>query len=190
MTGFENDIKNCLEVLNKGGLILYPTDTIWGIGCDATNKNAVAKIYSLKKRSDNKSMIILVANEKEITRYTEEANPKIFEYLSSANKPTTVIYGCAKNIAQNLVSSDGSVAIREVKDEFCKNLISGFKKPVVSTSANVSGEPYPRSFDEISSHIKNGVDYIVQHRKHDIMHAQPSSIVKLNDKGKIEVLRS
>jgi L-threonylcarbamoyladenylate synthase len=190
MVNFENDIKNCIEVLNKGDLILYPTDTIWGIGCDATNEKAVEKIFALKKRSDKRSMIILVAEEKEILNYVEDPDKKIFEYLSTTQKPTTVIYEYAKNVAQNLIGSDGTIAIRIVKDDFCKTLIGQFKKPIVSTSANISGEQFPKNFNEIDVEIKNSVDYIVQHRRNDLMVSQPSAIIKLNHKGDIEIIRS
>ena len=190
MVNFENDIKNCIKVLENGEIILYPTDTIWGIGGDATNEKAVEKIFSLKKRSDKKSMIILVADEKDIFNYVEEPDKKIFDYLSVTVKPTTVIYENAKNIAQNLISNNGTIAIRIVKDEFCKQLLIQYKKPIVSTSANISGEPFPTSFNDISTEIKNGVDYIVQHRQDNLMFSQPSSIIKLNAERKIEILRS
>lgn len=190
MHSFENDIAECCSVLASGGLILYPTDTIWGIGCDATNADAVKKIYQLKKREEKKSMIILVADEKEIFNYIESPDKKISGYLSSVKKPTTVIYEHAKNLASNLISEDVTIAIRIVNDEFCKSLITQFKKPIVSTSANISGEPFPKNFNEIDMKIKKGVDYIVQHRQNDLMSSQPSSIIKLNNKGEIEILRS
>lgn len=188
-SNFNMDIENSLEVLKKGGLILYPTDTIWGIGCDATNANAVNNIYKLKNRPDKKSMIILVADERDIYNYVEDPDKKIFTYLSTVQKPTTVIYNQAKNVAQNLINADGTIAIRIVKDTFCKTLISLYKKPVVSTSANISGEKFPENFAAIDPVIKNGVDYIVQHRQNDFVPAQPSSIIRLSKEGKIEVLR-
>ena len=189
MVNFYDDIKKSIEVLEKGGLILYPTDTIWGIGCDATNAKAVEKIFALKKRPDKKSMIILVADDADIFNYVFEPHKNIFQFLSSAQKPTTVIYGQAKNLAINLINSDSTIAIRIVKDDFCKTLIHQFKKPIVSTSANISGEPYAENFSKITAPIKNGVEYIVQHRQNEIMSSQPSSIVKLNEKGEIEVIR-
>ena len=189
MNNLQNDITECCRALKEGGLILYPTDTIWGIGCDATNEQAVEKIYKLKKRDDKKSMIILVADEKDILNYAEDPGKEIFDYLSSTAKPTTVIYEKAKNIASNLINSDGTIAIRIVKDNFCTQLIGQFRKPIVSTSANISGEPFPGNFNEISTAIKNGVDYIVQHRQNDISSSRPSSIIRLNAEGKIEVLR-
>ena len=189
MNDLVNDIEACCKVLAEGGLILYPTDTIWGIGCDATNDDAVKKIYRLKKREEKKSMIILVAGEKDIFNYVETPDEKLLSYLSSANKPTTVIYDHAKNISQHHINHDGTIAIRIVKDDFCKQLISHFKKPIVSTSANISGERFAATFYEISSEIKNGVDFIVQHRLEDTS-SQPSSIIKLNSEGEIEILRS
>lgn len=189
MSNYNDDIKNCLETLNKGGLILYPTDTIWGIGCDATNKNAIEKIYRLKKRPDKKAMIILMADKKDISNYVEEPDERVFEHLNNTAKPTTVIYNKAKNLPGNLINSDGSIAIRIIKDDFCKELLLQFKKPIVSTSANISGETFPRDYHAIATEIKNGVDYIVQHRRHDSMSLQPSSIIKLNSDGKIEVIR-
>ncbi len=185
----KNDIDKCCKILATGGLILYPTDTIWGIGCDATNDDAVKKIYRLKKREEKKSMIILVADEKDIFNYVDSPNEKLFSYLSSAKKPTTVIYDHAKNISHHLINQDETIAIRIVKDNFCKQLLSQFKKPIVSTSANISGDAFPKFFLEISDEIKNGVDYIVQHRQKDIS-SQPSSIIKLNSEGEIEMLRS
>lgn len=189
MVSFKNDIKRCLEILNSGGLILYPTDTIWGIGCDATNSQGVEKIYELKKRSDKKAMIILVPDENEILNYITDPLQKIFEYLNGTKKPTTVIYNDAKDLPLNLVSEDGSIAIRIVQEEFCKILLKQFKKPIVSTSANISGASSPKNFTEVSNEIKNGVDYIVQHRRDDTKSSEPSSIIKLNSKGEIEIIR-
>jgi L-threonylcarbamoyladenylate synthase len=131
--GFENDIEKCLDVLKNGGLILYPTDTVWGIGCDATNEKAVEKIYKLKKRSDGKAMIALVADEKDILQYVAAPDLSLFDYLHKTEKPTTVIYDGALRFADNLIAKDGSIAIRICKDEFCRNLIKRFRKPIVST---------------------------------------------------------
>jgi len=189
MKGFESDINKCMEVLKTGGLILYPTDTIWGIGCDATNEKAVEKIFTLKKRREEKSMIILVAEEKDIVQYAASPDLRVFDYLKTTIKPTTVIYDNAIGIASNLVSKDGSVGIRVCKDEFCRYLIKRFRKPIVSTSANISGNASPTSFADIGEEIKNGVDYIVQHRQKDISAAVPSSVVKWNKDGSVTVLR-
>lgn len=188
--GFNNDINECLQVLQSGGLILYPTDTIWGIGCDATNESAVAKIYALKKRADEKSMVILVADEPSIAKYITQPDVKIFDYIKGIYKPTTVIYEGATGLAQNAVAKDGSVAIRIVKDDFCKQLIHTFDKPIVSTSANISGYPPPSIFADIDNAIKNGVDYIVQHRQDDLTPSSPSAIIKWNADGTFHVIRS
>jgi L-threonylcarbamoyladenylate synthase len=187
---FANDIKECINVLNNGGLILYPTDTIWGIGCDATDANAVAKIYKLKQRSDEKSMVVLVADEFTITQYITQPEVKIFDYIKGIYKPTTVIYEGATGLAGNVVGKDGTAAIRIVKDEFCSRLITQFKKPIVSTSANISGYPPPAIFNDIDVAIKNGVDYIVQHRQDDITPSSPSAIIKWNADGSLNIIRS
>jgi L-threonylcarbamoyladenylate synthase len=186
---FEKDIQYCVEALHAGGLILYPTDTIWGIGCDATNAKAIDKIYALKKRTGEKSMIVLVADEKEILRYVAQPDLRIFDYLHSQRKPVTVVYEGAIGLADNLVNKDGSIAIRICKEKFCNHLIKRFRKPIVSTSANISGEPFPGNFSGISNDIKKAVDYIVQHRQDDKLLAQPSSLIKLNKDGTITVLR-
>jgi L-threonylcarbamoyladenylate synthase len=185
---FETDIDNCLDVLRKGGLILYPTDTVWGIGCDATNANAVKKIYQLKNRNDEKAMIVLVADETEVMKHVAAPDLSLFDYLETTAKPTTVVYDGAIGFAENLIAADGSIAIRICKDEFCRHLIKRFRHPIVSTSANLSGFPTPKAFNDISSEIKNGVDYIVQHRQHDETPAQPSAVIKW-DNGKVNILR-
>jgi L-threonylcarbamoyladenylate synthase len=189
MLDFQDDIEECLTVLRSGGIVLYPTDTIWGIGCDATNANAVQKIYALKKRSESKSMIILVADERDILKYTSHADLQIFDFLESVKKPTTVIYEGAIGLADNLVHSDGTVAIRLVKEMFSKSIVKRFRKPIVSTSANISGEAAPHFFREISEEIKNGVDYIVQYRQGDETRQDPSSVVKWNNDGTVTFLR-
>jgi len=187
---FDDDIKACLNVLTNGGIILYPTDTVWGIGCDATNEKAVEKIYTLKKRNEEKSMIILVAKESEILKYTRQQEPVIFDYIKGIHKPTTVIYEDACNIAKNLINKDGSIGIRIVKDPFCIELIERLGKPIVSTSSNISGYPPPSYFEDIDIEIKNGVDYIVQHRQDDLTESVPSAIVKLNADGSLTIIRS
>ncbi len=175
---FAKDIDNSLSALKKGGLILYPTDTIWGIGCDATNENAVERVFVLKNRPSNKSLIILVADERDVIQYVANPDLRVFDYLQSMNKPTTVVYESAIGLASNLVSEDGSIAIRIVKDEFCRHLIKRFRKPIVSTSANLSGQPSPRNFSDIPGEIKKGVDYIVQHRQHEALEAVSSTIIQ------------
>ncbi len=189
MVEFKNEIEKCLQILKEGGLILYPTDTIWGIGCDATNSKAIQKIYKLKNRSDKKALIILVADKQDIFNYVNDPPQKIFDHLKTAINPTTVIYPDAKNLPSNLINEDGSIAIRIVKDDFCRSLLHQFKKPIVSTSANISGAPSPKNFTEVSDEIKNGVDYIVQHRQDDMNSCESSSIIKLNSDGEIEVIR-
>lgn len=188
MVDFENDIKQCLGVLKQGGLILYPTDTVWGIGCDATNERAVEKIYRLKKRPDEKAMIVLVADEREILSYVAAPDLEVFNYLEQTSKPTTVIYEGAIGLAENLIAADGSIAIRICQEPFCKHLIKRFRKPIVSTSANISGEAVNARFHTIPVEIKSGVDYIVEYRQDDVNISTPSSLIKWKE-GKVEVLR-
>lgn len=186
---FEQDIDHALVALKNGGLILYPTDTVWGIGCDATNAAAVEKVFALKQRPDTKAMIVLVADERDVLKYVAHPDLAVFDYLQKTTKPTTVIYDGAIGLADNLISSDGSIAIRISLDDFCRHLVKRFRKPVVSTSANLSGQPAPAIFDHISEEIKAGVDYIVKHRQEDQNEAAPSSIIKWNRNGSITVLR-
>jgi L-threonylcarbamoyladenylate synthase len=167
MENFENDLINSLSILQSSGIILYPTDTIWGIGCDATNANAIQKIFRLKKRSEKKSMIILVSDENMIRDYVLNPSEKILDFISSAKKPTTAIFKNAIHLPANLINEDGSIGIRIAKDEFCQQLIYQLTKPLVSTSANISGEKFPQNFLEVSEAVKNGVDYIFQHRRDD-----------------------
>jgi L-threonylcarbamoyladenylate synthase len=188
MMDFEKDIVNCLQVLKSGGLILYPTDTLWGIGCDATDAKAVDKIYRLKKRSDEKAMIVLLADEKDVLQHVAAPDLAVFDYLKTTTKPTTVVYDGAIGFAENLVGKDGSIAIRLCHDEFCRPLLKRFRKPIVSTSANISGTPAPQNFKAISDNIKNGVDYIVQYRQQDETPAQPSALIKWHN-GEITILR-
>ena len=188
MVDFEKDIEQCLKTLKAGGLILYPTDTVWGIGCDATNKAAVAKIYALKKRADHKAMIVLVADERDVLQYVAAPDLQVFDHLEQTTKPTTVIYEGAIGLADNLTGEDGSIGIRICKDEFCRHLLKRFRKPIVSTSANISGEPSPALFTEISQGIKEGVDHIVHYRQDDTSPASPSSVIKWEN-GAVTVLR-
>jgi L-threonylcarbamoyladenylate synthase len=186
---FDLDIEGSLRALNKGGLILYPTDTVWGIGCDATNAAAVAKIYELKKRIDGKSMIVLLADEKDIIKYVTQPDPKIYDYIKGIHKPTTFIYEGGIGLAENMIQEDGTVAIRITTDPFCRQLLKRFGKPLVSTSANISGYPPPAIFEDIDIEIKSGVDYIVQHRQDDLTEATPSAIVKWNADGSLTIIR-
>jgi L-threonylcarbamoyladenylate synthase len=186
---FDNDIDHCLSVLRSGGLILYPTDTIWGIGCDATDPNAVAKVYALKQREAAKSLIVLMADQRDILQYTTQPDLRIFDYLATVQKPTTVIYDGAIGLASNLVNADGTIAIRLVADPFCRHLIKRFRKPLVSTSANISGEPAPAFFNQIDPRVKAGVDYIVEHRRDDETPREPSAIIKWDPGGEPTVIR-
>jgi len=186
---FENDIAASLTVLHSGGLILYPTDTIWGIGCDATNPEAVRKVYELKQRTETKSLIILMTDHRDILKYTSQPDLRIFDFLKTVQRPTTVIYEGAIGLAPNLINADGTIAIRLVDDPFCRHLIKRFRKPIVSTSANRSGAPSPAFFDEIATEIRQGVEYIVHYRRDDATLHQPSSIVKWNPDGKVRVIR-
>jgi L-threonylcarbamoyladenylate synthase len=185
---FLNDIEASIKVLQNGGLILYPTDTIWGIGCDATNKKAVEKIYALKKRQDEKAMIVLVADERDVLQYTASPDLSVFDYLQQTKKPTTVIYDGAIGLAENLTGKDGSIAIRICSEPFCRHLIKRFRKPIVSTSANISGQPAAKIFADITDEIKTQVDYIVKYRQEDKTNAEPSSVIKW-DNGSITVIR-
>lgn len=187
--GFEKDILACLETLNGGGLICYPTDTIWGIGCDATNAEAVQRVYQLKNRAESKSLIVLAADRRDILTYTSQPDLRIFDYLQTVSRPTTVIYAGAVGLAPNLINADGTIGIRLVNDLFCRHLIKRFRKPIVSTSANVSGEPAPAFYREIDPRILDGVNYVVLHRRDDTKPAQPSSVVRWNADGTVTTIR-
>ena len=182
------EVEKAIEILKNGGLILYPTDTVWGIGCDATNPDAVKKIYNLKQREDSKSLICFAVDERMLKSYVTEIPEVALDIIEVANKPTTIVYDKAKNLANNLIAQDGTVAFRIPDDEFCYWLLRKFNKPIVSTSANISGEPTPKSFKEISSDILKGVDYVVnlQRDKHC---DKPSSIIKLSNDGTFKIIR-
>lgn len=167
---------------------MYPTDTIWGIGCDATNPEAVQKVFELKDRPSSKSMIVLVADERDILKYVPNPDPMIFDYLSAATKPTTVVYDAAIGLADNLLAEDGSIGIRLVRDKFCRHLIKRFRKPIVSTSANISGDPSPKKYAEVLNHIRTGVDYVVNYRQDDETEYESSAVIKWN-KGTATILR-
>ena len=186
---FNTDIEACLRVLESGGLILYPTDTIWGIGCDATNEDAVEKIFTLKKRIENKALIVLIADERSLLQYVASPHIEVFDYIQGVSKPTTIIYENAIGLAGNLLADDGSVGIRICADEFCKHLIKRFRKPIVSTSANVSGFPPPKVFSDIDIAVKEGVDYVVHYRQDDTIPVEPSAVVKCNKDGRFTILR-
>lgn len=183
------DIKSALAVLQKGGVILYPTDTIWGIGCDACNEEAVKRIYEIKNRADSKSMLVLMENVALLDRYVDEVPDIAFDLIELTDKPLTIIYDGAKNLAKNLVAEDGSIGIRITTEEFSSELIRRFKRPIVSTSANKSGNPSPSCFDEIDQEIIDSVDYVVEYRQDDTHKAAPSGIIKLGRGGEIKVIR-
>ena len=185
----QQEIKKTLDILYAGGIILYPTDTIWGIGCDASNEKAVQKIYEIKKRADSKSMLILIDDATRIPSYVEEMPELAWDLIELSEKPLTIIYSGAKNLAKNLIAEDDSVGIRVSRDEFTQELIRRFKKPIVSTSANISGQPAPAFFDEISEEIKSSVDYVVNHRQDDFTKSTPSGIIKLGVNGEVKVIR-
>jgi len=186
---FNADIEACLRVLESGGLILYPTDTIWGIGCDATNVAAVEKIFALKKRIETKALIVLIADERSLLQYVASPHIEVFDYIQGVSKPTTIIYENAIGLAGNLLAEDGSVGIRICADEFCKHLIKRFRKPIVSTSANVSGFPPPKVFSDIDIAVKEGVDYVVHYRRDDTIPVEPSAVEKYNKDGSFTILR-
>ncbi|WP_280749036.1 L-threonylcarbamoyladenylate synthase [Parabacteroides sp. PF5-9] len=183
------DINKACQILQAGGLILYPTDTIWGIGCDATNEEAVRKIYTLKNRTDHKAMIVLLDNSVKLETYVTDVPSIAWDLIEVSDKPLTIIYSEGRNLANNLLAEDGSIGIRITNEAFSKKLCERFRKPLVSTSANISGEPFPANFTEISEKIKNGVDYIVNYRQDDQRKVQPSGILKLGSGGLIQLIR-
>lgn len=183
-----SEIQQTIAVLNKGGLILYPTDTVWGIGCDATNEAAVKKVYELKRRADNKALICLVSDTRMLQRYVYEIPEAAYDIIELSSKPTTIIYDRPMNLATNLVADDNTIAIRVASDEFCQKLIRKFKRPLVSTSANISGNPTPKSFAEISSEILKGVDYVVNLQL-EKKNTQPSSIIKIGNDAVVKIIR-
>jgi L-threonylcarbamoyladenylate synthase len=183
------DIEKSLEVLCRGGVILYPTDTVWGIGCDATSSVAVERIYAIKRRSEARTMLTLVGSRDMLAAYMDEVPDIAVQLDAEAVRPLSIIYPKARNLASNLIADDGSIGIRMVKEPFCRQLIKAFGKPVVSTSANISGEPAPGTFSEISGEVKAAVDYIVRWRQDDRQPATASSIIKLNTDGSYRVLR-
>jgi len=183
-----DEINNALEVLKRGGLILYPTDTVWGIGCDSTHPDAIERIYALKKRTDSKAMICLVHDFKMLNQFVEDVPEVAYDILRYAEKPTTIIYDDPIRVAENLIAEDNSLAIRVVQDDFCKKLIRKFRRPIVSTSANISGAKTPTEFKEISPEIIAGVDYVVNINRSK-KSEKPSAIIKLKNDGSVTVIR-
>jgi L-threonylcarbamoyladenylate synthase len=183
------DIQKALEVLMKGGVILYPTDTVWGLGCDATNEAAVKRIYEIKQRDDSKSMLVLMDDAGRVASYVRDMPSIAYDLMEANDQPMTLIYPGAKNLAKNLIAEDGSIGIRVATDEFCRKLLYRFRKPIVSSSANISDSPSPANFGEISAEIKTAVDYVVKWRQNDSNKRKPSSIIKLGPKGEVEIIR-
>jgi L-threonylcarbamoyladenylate synthase len=186
---YKEDIKQALEVLQKGGVILYPTDTIWGIGCDATNPEAVRRVYDIKRRADSKAMLVLVDSEVKVDFYVKDVPEVAWSLIKLTTKPLTIIYDGARNLAPNLLADDGSVGIRVTAEAFSKQLCFRFRKAIVSTSANISGQPSPKTFADISDEIKSQVDYIVGYRQGETANPAPSSIIKLGRGGEVKVIR-
>ncbi|KAB8155323.1 threonylcarbamoyl-AMP synthase [Kordia sp. TARA_039_SRF] len=183
------EIEKTLAQLQLGNTILYPTDTVWGLGCDATNPAAVQKIYDVKNREESKALICLVSDTRMLERFIEEVPEIAYDLLEAVDKPTTIIYDNPVGIAKNLVAADNTLAIRIPDDKFCQKLLRKFKRPIVSTSANMSGQPTPKSFDEISNEVKNRVDYIVN-LKDTKKAAKPSTIIQLRSNGEIKIIRT
>lgn len=186
---FEDDIKNCTKALTTSGVILYPTDTIWGLGCDATDQAAIEKIIELKRRPREKGLIVLLAEARDIIQYVAAPPPDIIDMVEQFDRPTTVIYTNALGFPQNLTQDDGSIAIRVTNDPFCKALIKRFRKPIVSTSANFSGQPPAPTYGEIDNEIIAQADYVVKYRQDDTGKRPPSRLIRLNDEGEMEIIR-
>ena len=186
---FDEDILESLNTLKKGGIILYPTDTIWGLGCDATNLSAVEKIFRIKLRDDSKSLLILADGEQMVERYVKDVPEIAYELINVSDSPLTIIYPAGRNLAPGVCSKDGSVGIRICRDEFCNKLINRFRKPIVSTSANFSGKPSPEKFDDIEKSVVDAVDYIVKYRQDDRQKYSASPVIKVDLNGRIEIIR-
>ena len=186
----EEDIKKAVEVLRNGGVILYPTDTVWGIGCDATNEEAVRKVYEIKHRDDSKAMICLVDSEVRLQRYVRNVPEVAWDLIELSERPTTVILDGATGLASNLIAEDGSIAVRVTKETFSKELCYRFQKPLVSTSANISGEPAAQNYCDISEEILNAVDYVCLTRRQEHEPHRPSAIIKIAMNGEVKIIRS
>lgn len=185
----EEDIRNAVETMRRGGVILYPTDTVWGIGCDATNAEAVAKVYAIKQREDSKAMICLVDSDDRLQRYVRNVPDVAWSLFEVAVKPTTIILDDAVNLAPNLIAADGSIAMRITQEEFSKELCYRFQKPIVSTSANISGEPAAQNYKDISPELLEAVDYVCMSRRQEHKPHTPSSIIRLRKDGQVEIIR-
>lgn len=186
---FSEQVKEAVSVMRRGGVVLYPTDTVWGIGCDATNADAVARVYEIKHRVESKSLIVLLDRVERIGQYVREFPDIAWNLVDLADKPLTIIYSGAKNFAPNLIAADSTIAIRITREAFSRRLCELMRVPIVSTSANVSGEPTPKNFAEISEEILSSVDYVVKYRQDDTSKSQPSSIIKLGIGGEVNIIR-
>lgn len=186
---FIEDIKNCLSVLKNGGIILYPTDTVWGLGCDATNMSAIQKIFTIKSREENKSLLVLVNGIGMLERYVREIPGTAGELISVSDSPLTIIYPEGRNLAEGVCAADGSAGIRICDEEFCNELITRFRKPIVSTSANFSGKPAPSFFGEIDKEITGKVDYVVKYRQNDKQKKTPSPVIRVEKDGSFKIIR-
>lgn len=187
--GFREDVRQAVAALRAGGVILYPTDTVWGLGCDATNAEAVAKIYAIKHRAESKSMLTLMRNEAMAERYVEEPEEIAFDLIRESVEPVTIIFDGAKGLAANLIAEDGSVGIRIPRERYCAELLRAFGKPIVSTSANVSGQASPALYGEIADEIKREADYVAEYRRDDMTRHKPSSVIKISKGGVFKILR-
>jgi len=187
---FEPDISNALKILEQGGVILNPTDTVWGLGCDATNTKAVEKVYRIKNRIEAKSLIVLIDHFDKLSVYIEKIPDITADLLKSITNPVTIVYSNARRLAPNVIAADGTIGIRIVKDDFCSELIRQFGKPIVSTSANISGSVSPPTFSHISDEIKNSVDYIVKYKQDYFNRSKPSTIIRLPENGIYTIIRS
>lgn len=183
------DLRKAIEVLKQGGIILYPTDTIWGIGCDATNEEAVEKLYTIKRREKDKSMLILLDNPVKLQTYIQEVPDIAWDLIDLTDKPLTIIFNGAKNLATNLINKDGTIGVRITSEDFSRDLCRRFRKPIVSTSANITGNTPPQNFNQIDPEIIEMVDYVVEYRQNEIFKQMPSSILKLATNGNIEIIR-
>ncbi len=188
MTDFSKDLDEALNVLANGGIILYPTDTVWGLGCDATNPEAVEKVVKIKGKSKN-GLITILGSERDVIQYVANLDLSVFNVINTYKNATTVIYENGVGVADKVLADDGSIAIRVVKEDFCRHLAKRFKKPIVSTSANFHNQPTPTTFPNINNLLKESVDYIVQYRQDDVQIAKPSSIIKVLKNGEILQLR-
>lgn len=185
----QEDIRKAIDVMRCGGIILYPTDTIWGIGCDATNAEAVSKVYQIKQRADAKALITLVDSEAKVEAYVQDVPSMAWDLIDNSQKPLTIIYDHPRYLAPNLLAPDGSAAIRITREPFSQQLCLQFRRPIVSTSANISGQPSPQTFADISDEIRQAVDYICTSRQQERQPAQPSSIIKLSEGNVIKIIR-